>query len=406
MTTKAFGVIGAAYGDEGKGLVTDFLAHRALAHGSAIVARFNGGAQAGHTVQLPNGVRHVFHHWGSGALAGASTYLGSRFAVHPLLWRQETERLADLGACLELYVDPRAPITLPSDVMINQAIEAARGQDRHGSCGVGFGEACERLEHEGMALTVGELAGMSDDEALGKMKAIVAQHVPARLKALGLPADALEGVVDRPVIWERFLDDCRCFLLNATLATPGTLAGFDTVIFEGAQGLALDEELGDFPYVTRSKTGLPYLVELAEEAGLSEVEVLYLTRAYTTRHGAGPLPFECGHSDLGRILDATNVPNDYQGTLRFAPLQPLALLDRIRRDRQRIETKLKLTFGLAMGCLDQVDSVKLPDGSAWSVQEASTNLARLLNAETVLESHGPSRATMNLALPCLADHTP
>lgn len=404
MTTKAFGVIGAAYGDEGKGLVTDFLAHRALAHGRTIVARFNGGAQAGHTVQLPNGVRHVFHHWGSGALAGASTYLGPRFAVHPLLWRQETERLAELGACLDLYVDPRAPITLPSDVMINQAIEAARGQDRHGSCGVGFGEACERLEHEGMTLTVGELEAMTDEQALAKMKAIVDQHVPARLEALGLPANALEAVVHQPAIWERFLDDCRCFLINAALAPPDMLAGFDTVIFEGAQGLALDEDLGDFPYVTRSKTGLPYLVELAEQACVKEVEVFYLTRSYTTRHGAGPLPFECGDQDLGRIQDATNLPNDYQGTLRFAPLQPVALLERIRRDQQRVQTPLELTFGLAMSCLDQVDAVRLSDGSTWPVQEASLNLARMLKARTVLESHGPSRATMNLLF-CLSDHT-
>ena len=405
MTTKAFAVIGAAYGDEGKGLVTDFLAHRALAHGRTIVARFNGGAQAGHTVQLPNGGRHVFHHWGSGALAGASTYLGPRFAVHPLLWRQETERLAELGACLDLYVDPRAPITLPSDVMINQAIEAARGPDRHGSCGVGFGEACERLEHEGMRLTVGELEAMTDEQVLAKMKAIVDQYVPARLEALGLPANALEAVVHQPAIWERFLDDCRCFLINATLAPPDMLAGFDTVIFEGAQGLALDEELGDFPYVTRSKTGLPYLVELAEQAGVKGVEVFYLTRSYTTRHGAGPLPFECDDQDLGRIQDATNLPNDYQGTLRFAPLQPVALLERIRRDQQRVQTPLELTFGLAMSCLDQVDAVRLSDGSTWPVQGAALNLARMLKAGTVLESHGPSRATMNLLL-CSSDHTP
>jgi hypothetical protein len=97
---------------------------------------------------------------------------------------------------------------------------------------------------------------------------------------------------------------------------------------------------------------------------------------------------------------------DFKGqTFRFAPLQPVALVERILRDQQRVQTPLELTFGLAMSCLDQVDAVRLSDGSTWPVQEASLNLARRLKAGTVLESHGPSRATMNLLL-CSSDHTP
>lgn len=397
MVSKAFGVIGASYGDEGKGLMTDFLAHSALATGSVVVARFNGGAQAGHTVQLPNGVRHVFHHWGAGALAGASTYLGKRMAVHPMLWRKETERLANLGACIEMWVDPRANITLPCDIMINQAVEAARGDARHGSCGVGFGEACERLEHEGMAITVGELAQMSDEQALAKFQAILRDYVPKRLVALGLPADALEWAQRQPTILERFLDDCRCFLLNVRLATPEDLACFDTIVFEGAQGLALDEELGHFPHVTRSKTGLPYLVELAQEVGLVGVEVFYMTRAYTTRHGAGPLPGECSADELGDLQDPTNVPNAYQGTLRFSPLDPVALVARIEKDRARVPTSLQVACHAVMTCLDQVDGVRLVGGDHWEAEEAAQRLGQLLGASVVGCSRGPTRATLSLA---------
>lgn len=398
MIQQAFGVIGAAYGDEGKGLVTDFLAHQSLKQGHrTVVARFNGGAQAGHTVTLPNGVRHVFHHWGSGALAGASTYLGPRFALHPMLWMEETEWLANHSACLDLLVDSRSLVTVPSDVMINQAVEAARGTGRHGSCGVGFGETCERQEHLGMGLTVGELARMSDEQLLEKLAWIGQHHVPQRLVALGLSGDTLGDKACHPAIHARFVEDCRCLLAHARVVSPNALQSFDTVVFEGAQGLALDEELGDFPFVTRSKTGLPYLVELADEAGIETVKVNYLTRAYTTRHGAGPLAHELPSPPAPRFEDLTNVPNLYQGSLRFAPLNPEALAQRIEKDLQRSSSRCSIQTGLVVTCLDQVDSIALPGGETWAVDEAAERLGRHLGVQWIGQSFGPSRSTLSFS---------
>lgn len=391
---KAAAVIGASYGDEGKGLLVDALV--APFGANAIVARFNGGAQAGHTVMLPNGVRHVFHHWGAGALAGASTYLGPRFVVHPMFWARETQDLAMRGACLGLYVDPRSRITLPCDVMVNQAIEAKRNDGRHGSCGMGFGETCERNLHEGYGLTVGQAASMDDQQLMDHLDQVNRQYVPRRLAALGMDEDILGSWLHADAIKARFIEDLRCFLANATVSGPSILGQFEQVVFEGAQGLALDEELGHFPHVTRSMTGTPYLVELACEARIKELDVWYATRAYTTRHGAGPLPHECGQQLVPRFRDDTNLPNPHQGSLRFAPLDPMAIADRIERDLARAPSGCELSPGVFVSCLDQVDEVLLPDGGAWTCQEAPDRLGSIVGAKKAAFSRGPMRTHVQL----------
>src|SRR5471032_1189579 len=103
MTRKtALAVIGAGYGDEGKGLLVDALA---AAGETAIVCRSNGGAQAGHTVTLADGRRHVFHHLGSGALAGAATHLSRFFVHHPMLLQEERRAVATLVGSVEVSAD-------------------------------------------------------------------------------------------------------------------------------------------------------------------------------------------------------------------------------------------------------------------------------------------------------------
>src|SRR5687768_6543349 len=136
-------IIGALFGDEGKGLLTDY--HAARFGSDVIVARFNGGAQAGHTVVLPDGRRHIFSHFGSGTLTGAATFLSRYFVSNPLLFLREAAELEAIGiASPVIFADERAPVTTPYDMLINQWAETARGSAKHGSCGVGFGETVER----------------------------------------------------------------------------------------------------------------------------------------------------------------------------------------------------------------------------------------------------------------------
>lgn len=347
-------VIGAQFGDEGKGRLT---AHHVMEIGDdAIVVRFNGGAQAGHTVVVPDGRRHVFSHVGSGALTGAATYLSRFFVANPILFLKELDLLAAKGVTPTIYVDPVSPVTTPYDMMINQIVERERGAGRHGSCGIGFGETLERNLDGRFALTVADLADPS--MLTNRLDAIRREYAPARLTGLGV-AHTFEANADlfrSDAILEHYVEDARRFL-DVTITTEARAAIRDRpLVFEGAQGLLLDQDRGCFPHVTRSSTGLRNVLALADELGLERLDVTYVTRAYLTRHGAGPLPRERPEKPYLGIVDTTNVPNDHQGALRFAWLD-LDLLGRaIHEDLSDATAYPALTVnaGLAITCLDQL----------------------------------------------------
>lgn len=393
-------VIGAGYGDEGKGLITDALAYQHVAQGKRVcVVRFNGGAQAGHTVQLPCGHRHVFHHFGAGSLAGASTHLGQRFVIQPMLFKEELLALEGKGnICIS--VDPRALLTLPFDVWINQTVERYRGVARHGSCGVGFGEAVHRNEtgQPFHRITIGELADMGAEGLRARWADIAQNYLPARLTQLGVPLSYLNELFDLNATFDRFIQDCIFFLDHASFALPSQIE-CDVFVLEGAQGLALDEQLGCFPFVTRSKTGLPWALEFLNEIpGCSiSATVWYLTRAYTTRHGAGPLAHE-GQITLPQFSDPTNQPNEFQGTLRLAPLDVDLLETRIHSDLSRsrfLKGKVNLDIGLSVSCLDQMEGeIPLSDGRIRSSEGFTSWLGLRLGVEKIVQSWGPSRNTL------------
>jgi adenylosuccinate synthase len=104
-------VIGGQYGDEGKGLAVDWLVAQ---DPDSLVIRFNGGAQAGHTVVAPDGRRHVFSHFGSGTFAGAPTFLSRFFVANPTIFLGEAKRLAAIGCQPQVVIDPACPVTTPS----------------------------------------------------------------------------------------------------------------------------------------------------------------------------------------------------------------------------------------------------------------------------------------------------
>lgn len=113
------------------------------------------------------------------------------------------------------------------------------------------------------------------------------------------------------------------------------------IVFEGAQGLLLDQGNKEFfPHVTHSNTGMKNVRVLCEQAGIRDIEAYYVSRTYLTRHGAGPLP---GENPSMSFEDDTNRPNPFQGSLRFAPLRPKELLDRIKADAGANQHKLVLT---------------------------------------------------------------
>ena len=118
-------VVGANFGDEGKGLMTDFFCDKFSKQGSVLNVRHNGGAQAGHTVCTPDGKRHVFSHFGAGSFVPhVATYLSGEFILNPILFCRELDALsANYGITPKVYVNPKCRITTPYEMLINQIVE-------------------------------------------------------------------------------------------------------------------------------------------------------------------------------------------------------------------------------------------------------------------------------------------
>ena len=399
-------VIGAGYGDEGKGLLVDALAH---ARGpGTVVVRHNGGAQAGHTVTLPDGRRHVFHHVGSGSLAGAATHLSRHFVSNPPVLAGEMAALAGLGVAPRISADERGLLTTPWDMMINQFVEAARGEARHGSCGLGFGETIERCLDPAYATTLADLRG-DPGRLRDRFDRIRREWVPCRLTRLGHPGLWLRhrDLILSQSGLDRAVADAVGLLAHVDLVsgTAEAIPRDAPIVFEGAQGLMLDQHRGAFPHVTRSHTGLANVRELARDLGLARLDAVYVTRAYVTRHGAGPLAHEGAGPPTDRVRDPTNHPNPWQGTLRYGRLAIDVLASVIAADlagdpADDPARSPAVIPHLAITCLDQYEgrsATWFQDGRAY---EGSAEALSFAAAESVsgtappILSYGPTRTTL------------
>lgn len=328
---KARIVIGASFGDEGKGLTVD---HLCASQGAGVVVRFNGGAQAGHTVVTTEGERHVFHHFGSGTFCDVPTFLSQFFVCNPILFFKELDDLIALGFRPHVFAHPDCLVTTYGDMMINQEREYTRGKKRHGSCGVGFHETIVRSELPELKITMGDIWNGSK-KLKDKVVEICDKYAKFRCKTSFLDDKAIEV----------FLDCCARF---AEYVHPAGIGQCKDPVFEGAQGLLLDQNNKEyFPHLTHSNTGMQNVNILCQQAGITEKEIYYVSRSYLTRHGAGPLP---GEDSRMAFEDDTNQPNAFQGEIRFAPLNVTALKKRITKDAAGGPHKLIITH------CDQLDA--------------------------------------------------
>lgn len=318
-------MIGANFGDEGKGIVTDYLCRQ---YAPDYVVRFNGGANAGHTVVTPEGERHIFRHFGSGSFLGIPTYLSQFFVCNPILFFQELKELHDHNLFPLVYAHPDCKVTTYVDMVINQTKESNRTGKRHGSCGIGIHETMNRSQIQSLSLTVGELWNTPKSRIETKVAEIADSYARFRI---GKP-------IDEPRAIEMFLSACEQF---AQYVSPMGMAACSNPLFEGAQGLLLDQDNKDFyPHLTHSKTGMHNVLLLCAQAGITNITPYYVSRTYLTRHGAGRLP---GEDVSLQFEDDTNKPNEWQGSMRFAPLESYGLVDRCEKDSDGLVAKLVLT---------------------------------------------------------------
>lgn len=320
--SKAFIVAGLGYGDEGKGSLVDALVRHANAN---LVIRYNGGPQAAHHVVLDDGRSHCFSQFGSGTLADVYTFLSRFVMIEPLALDKEAEHLKTVGISdpyQMLMIDPRCPVITPYHRAMNQLREIARGDQRHGSCGMGIGEIASDIASNREIIRAVDLL---DREVLNaKTISIKARFLEEanKLEFANISHHAWRLMGLSPIHWA---DDVRTLAEESILISDCGVAADDSVIvFEGAQGILLDERHGFHPHTTWSNTTFDNAVVLTDELGAKDVTKIGVTRSYLTRHGAGPLVTE--DETLRSVLrNEHNVEGAWQGKFRIGHLD-LSLL--------------------------------------------------------------------------------
>ena len=365
-------IIGKNFGDEGKGLATDYFALEAVKRGADVICvRHNGGAQAGHTVDLRK-MRFVFSQLSSGSFRGADTYWADSFMPDLYKLSAEAESFVESGGRLpNIYASEKCRCTCIIDVLLNMLLETSRGSARHGSCGMGINEAAVRSAT--FPLYLGDVLGMSASDLYSRLRELRRDYLPLRLRELSADLSKAgeygEMLKSDDVLYNAAEAMCRNGRY-VQLMPQERLRSYDEVIFEGAQGLLLDELNTEYaPHLTTSRTGLyepaRILSALCGKEPFS-AEAVYVTRSYVTRHGAGPLPYE---GKLGiAVTDRTNVCNQWQGEFRTAPHGSTEEFMRaVLRDLA--ETKLKADISLFVTHLNESKGCIITDSGSIPVAE-------------------------------------
>jgi adenylosuccinate synthase len=321
--TRFASLIGLGFGDCGKGLFTDALCRRFNAH---TVVRYNGGAQAGHNVVLPDGRQHTFSQFGAGSFQpGVMTVLAAPVVVHPTALAVEEAVLRRAGVAdgwQRLLIDGRCRVTTPYHQAAGRLREWQRGDGAHGSCGVGVGETVgHALQHPDEALRYADLCHPARArEKLAALRRTLAASLDLT-RPLAQPgwADEARALADDSLA-ERWLAAVAAVLALVPPAEPARLAERlrrpGTVLFEGAQGLLLDEWHGFHPHTSWSSVG-PEAVEavMADLRLYAPVQHYGVLRSYLTRHGAGPLPTHDPALDEA-CAEPHNTSDGWQGAFR------------------------------------------------------------------------------------------
>ena len=335
METKV--VIGLGWGDEGKGITTDYLCQKN--HSSKIVVRFSGGQQAGHNVVI-DGVSHVHSNYGSGTLRGVPSYFSEHCTIYPLTMWREKKILKDKGITPKLVIHPLAMVTTPFDVAYNRITERKLC---HGSCGLGISATIKRNENTGYKLYAIDLG--NQDLLFPKL-----QNIFEYYKSLFTDPDEKEEFIKESLIeFGLFKDAIEDLYFN--IQPYDYLENFDEVIFEGSQGVLLDMNHGVFPNVTHANTTSKNAIEICDKVGLPYPEIYYVTRCYQTRHGNGWMSNDT-QIDLINNHHEINVFNDWQKDFKVAEIDYELLNYSLKIDDIYSSGKNMNKF-LVVTCLDQ-----------------------------------------------------
>ena len=284
-------VIGALWGDEGKGKIVDLLAGKA-----GMVVRFSGGPNAGHTVHNPFG-KFSLHLIPSGIFYPHTTCLiGNGVVVSPAVLLGELEQLWGKGIdTSRLFISTRAHLIMPYHVLLDKLEEEAKGAKALGTTRSGVGPAyADKVARLG--IRIGDLADKG--ELLHRLRPVLEQKNLILTKVYEVPPLSLEDIYDQ---YCQYAERLAPFICETELMVRQAVERGDLILLEGAQGTLLDVDFGTYPYVTSSSVSA---AAAFAGLGLSPTRIDYILgvmKSYTTRVGAGPMPTEL-RDETGELI--------------------------------------------------------------------------------------------------------
>ncbi len=317
-------VIGQGWGDESKSGVCNGIISTT---GSTLNVRFSGGPQrAGHTT-MPDGRYHCFASFGSGSFhKDVRTHISKTVLVEPYALLNEAAALSKVGVpdiAQRLTIDPEAVLITPWHWLTNRVREMARGAARHGSGGMGIGE-CRSMQLRGLALHIGNLKSRDLTRAiLEQIRQSAILSLPSTIPVDALPIynelmhEKVEPNVEFYRDWAHDIRQTRSPVIDGP------------VVFEGSQGVMLDEKLGSAPHNSWTNCTFENAVSLCREWGLEPVKIGVL-RTYSTRHGEGPF---ITHDPAYDFPDHNKGLDNWQGEFRQGPLDLMAARYAVRMTR-------------------------------------------------------------------------
>lgn len=299
---KADILLGLQWGDEGKGKVVDVLTPR-----YDVVARFQGGPNAGHTLEF-DGQKYVLRSIPSGIFQGGKiNIIGNGVVLDPLLFMKEAEELAQSGHPLteRLFISKKAHLILPTHRLLDKANEAAKGKAKIGTTGKGIGPAyTDKVSRNG--LRVGNILDNFDEKyAVARQRHIemIEALNHTALEKGGEPV-SLENLEAIEAEWMQGVEYLRRFrFIDSEHFVNRCLNEDKSILCEGAQGSLLDVDFGSYPFVTSSNTVCAGACTGLGLAPSRIGEVYGIFKAYCTRVGSGPFPTELFDETGAKIRD-------------------------------------------------------------------------------------------------------
>lgn len=340
---KARIIIGANYGDEGKGTV---VAHYTKnAQGSVLNVLTNGGAQRGHSILTEDGSM-TFQHFGSGTYHGADSCYSRFFILNPMQFVKEYASL--IHKPQNIYRDPLCRWSTPYDSMANLISEKL--QKRRASCGMGIWNTVERYNNNIGVTPFSDFCMLPYEEKMSFLYGVKKYYEDK----MSIPDD-YKGVWNSLGLMAHFIVDCdSMYELTEVSYVQSLYPLYDEVIFENGQGLLLCDTGKDTFDTTPSNTGISYALQMLKGVDTS-IQAHYVTRPYLTRHGDGDIMnYSAFRNSLSRSIeeDRTNHFNEFQGEFRYGRLDITSLKNRILRDCKGVNFSVELTH------CDEMDRVK------------------------------------------------